>query len=322
MAEIGQSIVGRLCVTAALAAAFAATTNSAGVAAKIELHDADEKYCKTFERYEPERRGDSDPGQLQIVCRPGYAIQYNAKTRDPDWVIEILEAKDLEGPEERRAKRKDNFKEDPAIDEKKDSDEKDIKGSRRALLCHYRTSGYARGHQAPAADYKFDQTEMNDSFFLSNMSPQVGASFNSGIWARLEERVRELVVTRKKLVVFTGPIYDARDMEGEDWVRPEKPFIWGDCLPDKEKNKPGEIKDKVGTGLAVPDGFYKIIYDPRRRRVLAFAFPNRRLPRREIGEFRATVRQIEELTGLNFFPGFTQRTQNILEKNEGEMWRW
>ena len=98
------------------------------------------------------------------------------------------------------------------------------------------------------------------------MSPQVGPSFNRAIWARLEERVRDLVKTRKKLVIFTGPIYDTTDKDHPDLILSEKAFIWGDCGVGNEKK----------FGIAVPGDFYKIVYDPKRRRVLAFALPNRR----------------------------------------------
>ncbi len=288
-------------------AGFAAVTLTAGASAAVETHEPDEKYCKTFAKYQPVRRGDADLGQFEQVCRPGYSIQHNAKTKNPDWVIEVLLEEHLRGKPGQKAKRKNNFKAEPAIKE-----DKAQKWSRRASLCHYRLSGFARGHQSPAADYGSDQKRMNDSFYLSNMSPQVGPGFNSGIWARLEERVRELVMTRKKLVIFTGPIYDASDKDDPDWIPPEKAFIWGDCPVNKIDNY----------GVAVPDGFYKIVYDPKRRRVLAFALPNRRLSGRKIGEFRATVREIEELTGINFFPNFKRRTQNILELNVSDMWRW
>ena len=46
---------------------------------------------------------------------------------------------------------------------------------------------------APAADMAFSVQTMEDSFFFSNMSPQVPA-FNRGIWKRLEEQVRKFAL--------------------------------------------------------------------------------------------------------------------------------
>ena len=38
---------------------------------------------------------------------------------------------------------------------------------------HGRRSGFDRGHMAPAGNHRSSQQAMDDTFFLSNMSPQV-----------------------------------------------------------------------------------------------------------------------------------------------------
>ncbi|MFQ5483644.1 MAG: DNA/RNA non-specific endonuclease [Nitrospinaceae bacterium] len=281
---------GALALVIALALVMGLTLTPSGAQAS----EADEKHCRKFQSLGlPLLRGDFSFGQHKRICRPGYALLHNTETKNPDWVVELLTRKNLRGT----AKRKNNFKVEPNIPGGE---------NKRAELCNYKKSGFDRGHQAPAADFKRDQELMNDSFYLSNMAPQVGPSFNRGIWARLEERVRDLVRSRRRLYVITGPVYDAPDLGG-----PDKEFIWGTC--EKEDDR---------SGVAVPDGFYKILYDPRRKRALAFLFPNARLRHRKVTEFRTFVREVEELTGLNFFPRMSRRTQNILELNVAEMWNW
>ena len=39
-------------------------------------------------------------------------------------------------------------------------------------------SGYDRGHMVPAADAKISQKAMDETFYLSNIAPQVGDGFN------------------------------------------------------------------------------------------------------------------------------------------------
>ena len=268
-----------------LACAIVAVLSVGFTAPQANGTEADPKHCRKFSRLGlPLYRGDFEKGHHQRICRPGYALSHNNVTKEPDWVAELLIRDDLKGTADRE---KSRFRPEP-----------EVSPGQRAELKDYRKSNFDRGHQAPAADFKRKQSLMDDSFYLSNMAPQVGPGFNRGIWARLEERVRELVRSRKRLYVFTGPIYDAPELQG-----PDTEFIG--------KNK-----------VAVPDGFFKILYDSRRGRALAFILPNRKLPKRRIGEFRATVREVEELTGLNFFPRLSRRRQNILEIHEGEMWRW
>jgi endonuclease G, mitochondrial len=74
--------------------------------------------------------------------------------------------------------RTDDFRPDPAV------------STASASLNAYKGSGYDRGHLCPAADMKLNQTSMSETFFLSNMSPQV-EGFNRGIWSTLEDQVRE-----------------------------------------------------------------------------------------------------------------------------------
>lgn len=57
------------------------------------------------------------------------------------------------------AKRCDIFIEDPSI----------VGGS--STLADYRGSGYDRGHLAPAADMHWSTNAMQESFYMSNMSP-------------------------------------------------------------------------------------------------------------------------------------------------------
>ncbi|MFA6845255.1 MAG: DNA/RNA non-specific endonuclease, partial [Sphaerochaetaceae bacterium] len=112
------------------------------------------------------------PGEQQ-VSHCGYALSYNEQYEQPSWVAYQLTCDEVVGTIERT----DNFRPDPAI------------LTRSASLDDYRSSGYDRGHLIPAADQKWSAQAMDDSFYLSNMSPQTGA-FNRGIWSHLEAVVR------------------------------------------------------------------------------------------------------------------------------------
>ncbi len=115
------------------------------------------------------------------------------------------------------AKRKNNFKEDKSI----------ITGS--AQLVDYKGSGYDRGHLAPAATFVDNQKEMDESFYMSNMSPQ-DPSFNRGVWKRIEEYERKVAMEKNSV-----------------WV------ICGGILTD-------DLKTIGPNKVCVPELYYKIIY--------------------------------------------------------------
>lgn len=90
--------------------------------------------------------------------------------------------------------RTDDFRADPAV------------STGSASLDDYKGSGYDRGHLCPAADMALNKTSMSESFFLSNMSPQV-AGFNRGKWSSVEDQVRKWTLEFDGLDVATGPIF-------------------------------------------------------------------------------------------------------------------
>ena len=96
--------------------------------------------------------------KLEIVKRVGYALGYSEKYEQPLWVSYKLTKNETQS---KVAKRTNRFKSDPKVTTKS------------ASLKDYRKSGYDRGHLAPAGDMAWSKQAMNESFYLSNMSPQL-----------------------------------------------------------------------------------------------------------------------------------------------------
>jgi len=128
----------------------------------------------------------------QIIKHAAYVLSYNETCEQANWVKYMVTKTELDSS---IAKRKNNFKEDDAIPT----------GS--AELSDYKGSGYDRGHLAPAATFVNDQDEMDESFYMSNISPQ-DPSFNRGIWKRLESYERILAMEKDTVYVITGGILD------------------------------------------------------------------------------------------------------------------
>ena len=111
--------------------------------------------------------------------------------RVPLWAAYRLRANDVVS-----ARRLDAFRSDPRLSD----DENPACGD-------YASSGYARDHLVPRDDMNRSPAAQANTFFLSNMAPQIGP-FNGGIWARLERLVREYAVAYGEVYVITGTILE------------------------------------------------------------------------------------------------------------------
>lgn len=150
----------------------------AGVSHAVDVPDA----CKEFAKL-------GVPGmEGTLLCRKGYLLAHDPSRKTPIWVAEHL-THDKAGASLART---NNFQPDPDLEE-----------GERAELSDYKGSGYDRGHMAPAGDMRWDQQAMVESFYLSNMVPQVGRGMNQGIWKDLEEKVRQWALNRGEVYIYT-----------------------------------------------------------------------------------------------------------------------
>lgn len=110
-------------------------------------------------------------------------------------------------------------------------EEHSLRPYHRSRNQYYRNSGYDRGHLAPAADFAHSDKKMNDTFVLTNASPQL-PRFNRAVWLRLEEFVRKVASGKRSTAssstddntetwVITGPLWlpsstTRHDSSGED----------------------------------------------------------------------------------------------------------
>jgi DNA/RNA endonuclease G (NUC1) len=77
----------------------------------------------------------------------------------------------------------------------------------RSQNSDYLKSGYDRGHLAAAGNHRSSQKLVDQTFYLSNMAPQVGVGFNRDAWCKLERYVRRLTRTYDNVYCCTGPLY-------------------------------------------------------------------------------------------------------------------
>jgi endonuclease G len=208
-----------------------------------------------------------------------FIINYDTAYKIPYWVAYYITEKDLEGP----AKRKNNYRIDAFLPLNAQSKPED-----------YRKSGYDRGHNAPADDFKRNKEAMTATFLMSNMSPQTSA-LNSGIWRVLEERVQNLVENYGKAWIITGNI-----------------FMRADSQPEKPSEFIG--KDRV----AVPTHCFKAILTQREDGTYdMYSFLIMNQPEKIPGppdKYKLTVDRLEQITGFDFFLRLDDSLENSLER--------
>ena len=129
------------------------------------------------------------PACPKLLPQREYILCYDPVNRVALWAAYKLTADDV-----MPAQRLDAFRTDPRLTD-----------DENARCDDYGGTGYARGHAVPRDDMNRSSAAQANTFFLSNMSPQVNA-FNGGIWSRLERLVRDYAKQYSAVYVITGSV--------------------------------------------------------------------------------------------------------------------
>ncbi len=202
------------------------------------------------------------------VVKTSYCLSYDARNKNPAWTYECLTFNHLCGKANRSLCK---FREDETFPE-----------FLRATLLDYKNSGYDRGHLVPAANYKYCDAAMHDTFLLTNICPQ-HPCLNRGYWAHLENIVRDLTKIYPKVHVISGPLY----------------------LPYTDKDGKRYVKYEVigPNDIAVPTHFFKVIATENGNGKIdaqAYIFPNTKILESSLESFKSTIRKVEQCAGIIF----------------------
>jgi endonuclease G len=138
---------------------------------------------------------------------------------------------------------------------------------------------YARGHQLPSADRQCCYEANAQTFYGTNMTPQLNAH-NEGIWADLEGRVRGWANTSDTTYVVTGVVVS----------------------PSSKKEK-----DSYGKSVTVPDAYFKAVLKYSKSSTLgmwnaaAFYLEHKAYSGNVGKEHSMSVDKLEDITGIDFF---------------------
>lgn len=166
---------------------------------------------------------------------------------------------------------------------------------------NYPKNFYARGHQIPNADRSGVPEMMAQTYYSTNMTPQIQNGFNGGIWAKLEEAVRMEIPQGDTLYVVTGAVFEKHGVDEEvkeivnrndSKTLPVPNYYWKALLKVKREN--GEVTEASTIG---------------------FWLPHDDLKGRSYPDYAVSVDQIEVWTGFDFFSNLMDAIETTAEAN-------
>lgn len=212
----------------------------------------------------------------EIIKHTFFTLSYQEKYEQAAWVMYTLTPSRVE---DKVIKRTNDFRPDTMV------------STVSAQLADYRKSGYDRGHLCPAGDMGFDSIAMTESFFMSNMSPQL-PGFNRYIWRYAEEQVRKWALECDSVLVITGPLFVS------------------DSVSTIGKNEVG-----------IADYFYKalLFYKDETLKTAAFLLPHKEGLKGH-WNYILSVDSLEHFSGYDFFSDLEDEIEEAIEKDAFEEW--
>jgi endonuclease G len=171
---------------------------------------------------------------------------------------------------------------------------------------------YARGHQIPNADRNKESNWQDQTFLVTNSTPQIQNKFNASIWGSLEEAVRNAARATDTVYVATGPVF--RTVGGSETIQYIHPQL------DPNKNVP------------VPNYYWKALLKVKRSGntvtdayAIGFWYEHKSYVNGESyddDEFVVSIDDIERWTGLDLFTNLPGTNSTGTEKTAEEKDNW
>ena len=272
----------RLFLTVAFAAMLLSACGNKKQADELTTEQVEEFYSGVDETSARQRDNKSVkmeiPGKMkntpeQILHRTGYTVSYNSTTKTPNWVAWHLTKDHISGSSHRS---QEMFQEDHQV-------------KNGPTNSDYFNSGFDRGHMCPAGDNKWNHQAMRETFYFTNMCPQVH-SLNSGGWNDLEIACRNWARKYGDVYIVCGPV-------------PQQTPI-----RTIGRNK-----------VWVPREFFKVVLCLRGEgspKAIGFIYPNASASRKMFS-YAMSVDEVEHRTGIDFFPQLDDRTEDRVEAERG-----
>lgn len=227
----------------------------------------------------------------ELICHSAFCIVYDEEHEMAKWVVHII-SRDIVNVGYSRT---NDFRIDPLI-KTGSSEEADyfLKKKTEEGKIKYDGFGYDRGHLAPSADFRWSEKALSESYFYSNMTPQL-PNFNRKKWAEIESFLRDYIVDNpeRDLYVVTAPILH------------------------KDLQKLSRSKNNI----SIPEYHYKIAVDLESKIGIAFLVSQTNIDY-PIESYVVSIDSIESLTGMNFYCNLSIEDEKRIETiSDLSLWR-
>ncbi len=285
-----SSVIGTVAPNNTEARSTVITVSSGGQTATVTLKQRAAGESPTFEnagRIEiPElKKGANNLAYSHYTTYNGkktitYSIEYDCSKKHSRWIAFTF----YDDVSKKNTDRTDAWADDPHIP---------------AAYRSYRSdfSGYDRGHLCASADRLYSKAANEQTFYYSNMSPQIGMTFNQSIWQKIEEKVQ----TWGKETALRDTLY----------------IVKGGTIDN------GNIIKYNGNGVAVPEYYFMAILALKNQSYQSIGFWLKHQPYSSsynISDYVCSIDELEEHTGINFFhnlpPNIEREVETKCEKNK------
>lgn len=213
-----------------------------------------------------------------------YSYEYDCTKKHVRWVALTFD----DVTSKTGAKRKDKYNTDPNIPLKYQTDRDD----------YY--SPYNRGHMVASSDRLYSQEANDQTFYYSNISPQIKSGFNESgsTWDAIEsivQRWAQVSNSQDTTYIVKGTSIDYAILEtGKNGVQIPKYYF--------------------STILSLRNGEYKAI---------GFYIEHKYDKTKNIKQCAKSIDELEEITGIDFYHNLPDQIESIVEANYKESdWSW
>ena len=217
-----------------------------------------------------------------IIWHSAMAILYNETHEQAQWVAHILLSDVTHGS----VTRTNDFRQDTLVTTGTAVEEDYfLKTKLPDGKYEYDGYGYDRGHLAPSADFRWSRTALSESYFYSNMSPQL-PEFNRDKWASLENFIRAYMYRypNSQLYIVTGPVLH-------------------DGLAKSERSV---------NNISIPEQYFKLAMDYEAKRGIAFLVPHKAFEY-PVESYAISIDSLEKITGINFYSKLNATDESKIE---------